>query len=200
MSFDDEQIAFYFEIGRTVTQWGNVERALWAVAGSCIPTLDFNVLCVGFFAIENFRSKLSFTEAPLTVNVSDEQHLGDWGKLRGRAERASVFRNRLAHEPVLDFPNAPSGRRIAVLRPILRDATALPEKPPSDALCLRDIAEIRLNALATFVALENLASRISGQPEKLPKSAEQPKSPPTIRQLDAQIRAIQGRQPRPSLK
>ena len=60
MDINEEQIAFYSEIGHAITQWAYVEFALaWIVANRFEKKNAQNAID-GFLSIENMRAKLQY--------------------------------------------------------------------------------------------------------------------------------------------
>jgi hypothetical protein len=183
MNTSEEQFCFYFEIGVSITQWAHVERAVLEVVGACVADTDFNAVAHGFFAIE--------------IVAKSQANAGmarDWAALAARAKVAAKLRNRLAHLSVVGYPSNTVGRRYS-LQPRISTKSGKPSKvpkPPSGAMCLSDIVAARFTFFALTASLENYASRLRGQPESFPKSAEKPQEPPSIDTMRRQLRELVG--------
>lgn len=203
MTHSEEEQEFYAEIGRTITQWARIELALFWVAlrAGVRPQGASGAFFDAFFSIENFRSKAAFVD----VLVKDsslfkgdrDKLLEDWGTLLARVQKVASIRNKIAHLRVTEYPSRPGGKRFGVEKWDVskkRDQ----DKPADGTLHLRDIIATRYKIEALFYALRNFSMRLSGEPEPHPKSDEQEQDPPTIRAIENQIRARQGRQPKPS--
>ncbi|MCH7889619.1 MAG: hypothetical protein IIA00_10140 [Proteobacteria bacterium] len=200
MDINEEQIAFYSELGRAITQWAHVEHALMWIALACFNKDDYATLPTGFFAIENFRTKVQFADSVVAARFGKTKHMADWTALVDRMGNQSKARNRLAHYWMLGDPDNRAGRRYMLLprrEPLGTKLSTRHQKYPS-AICLRDIARHRLEFFALTVSLENFYFRLSGRKEPFPKSLEQPKNPPTIARIRREIDAYASRPPRPS--
>lgn len=205
MTPEEEHVCFFYELGMATTEWAFVERALLQVITAGMPEPEQRATTAGYFAIENFRSKLAFTDSIIQVKFAhNKAWLQTWAGLVQRATVCSTSRNKLAHYSSVIFQhdlNQP-GRRIALVQWIGLErqswAGTFKGKPPPGSLCLRDIVLIELEFSALMIALTNFSSLIVGEPEPLPKSHEQPKGPPTIRVLANHIRELLGLPPKPS--
>lgn len=106
-------------VGRVITRWSFVESRLCNifivctgdVAASPPPDgfLDFGECSVPmsvFYSVENFRGKLALIDAALDPYVavsksSSDEFRGQWARLRDKARKLSLKRNKLAHYTVL---------------------------------------------------------------------------------------------------
>ena len=110
MDINEEQIAFYSEIGRAITQWAHVEFALaWLVAWRLNPN-DQPLNVAGFLSIENIRTKLQYADTVLSACIQSDIQRADWATLMGRIGRLAKKRNRLAHSWVLTDGVSKPGR------------------------------------------------------------------------------------------
>ena len=88
-----EEVAFYHELGRALTAWADVEYELCVVALNCFdggkpisklgPVTDFKA---AFFSIENFRSKLQFSNVLVSRHLQGSVLLTEWAGLLRRLE------------------------------------------------------------------------------------------------------------------
>lgn len=196
MSSSEEQVAFYFELGLAITHWANIERELSNLASLCVTLEDRNLLALGFFSIENFRSKAAFVDQVFNKKYDGSKFLADWATLFERALTLSKSRNKLAHFNVMNFPQQKAGRRVS-LQPWINPKPKTEKerlRPVPDALCLRDIVGIRFEFLALAISLSNFRDRVLGRKELFLKSSEQPMRPPTIQKIKDQIHAMLGHQ------
>jgi hypothetical protein len=198
MHFNEEQIAFNFEMGLAIQQWAHVEFALSAIVGTVFKGRSTTPAVIGYRSIENFRSKLQYVDSVLKNKRLPKKLMADWALLEDRIRRASKKRNKLVHYWVYNDPDGqPSGRRrmLLSLRPTPNNKGG--NQKYRGAVFLRDIVSYRLEFVALMKALENFCARLSKRPEHFPKSQEQPKDPPTIAQLRREIYALASTPPRP---
>jgi hypothetical protein len=198
----EEEIAFHYYLGCAVTHWAHVESSIFAVVAGCFAKQDTKLLGLGFFSIENFRSKLMFADAIVFEKYESTEHLHDWEKLLSRAKNCASKRNKLAHQQVIVYPHNVAGRRCALvpwIGPEVKKQPA-PHKPPPDALCIRDVIGYQSEFHALALALWNFQARVSGREERFAKSLEQAERPPTIRVIKNLIHEALGHQPPPSRK
>lgn len=196
----EEMIAFYYYIGRAITSWAHVESALFWVVSSCFSKSSHQKLDIGFFSIENFRSKLQFADRIFKAKYAQKKHLNEWNRLFKELERHSRTRNHLAHYHVLNYPHGRAGRRCALLPRIANQPTRRQQvpKPPSEALCIRDIIQAQQNFSALAFSVEFLFYRLIRRKTTLSASLAQAKDAPTTAQLTRQIRTMVSRLPSPS--
>lgn len=195
----EEYLAFYHELGLAITQWAAIENSLFHVMAECFLPIDLQLLAGGFFAVENFRSKLRYVDTVFTMKFGQTPHHDDWVQLNVRITGCVSRRNALAHHQARVYIHGKEGRKYALIpwithSPITRKKQRNPTipKPPAGALFVRDIVRIRFEFYALAVSLDNFRSRIRGEPEMMPKSSEQPRNPPTIRSIRDQNHAILG--------
>ena len=194
MKLSEEHVSFYCEIGVSITQWANVERAIFEVVGACLANTDFNAMAHGFFAIENFRSKLSFADSIVTQSQKSASATNEWAALLKRAQSAAKLRNKMAHCCVMSYPSNTAGRRYCLQPRIPATAGNLQKtpKPPSGSMCLSEIVTARYNFFALTLSLQNYASRLRERAESFDKSAEEPKRAPSIKSMTLQLRKLLG--------
>jgi hypothetical protein len=205
MTPGEEQVAFYLELALAVTQWAHVERALFTLCSLCVSQPNVNPLFFGFFAIENFRSKLGFTSKMLLSKYETDPRAEGMQEIFDRVVRCSSKRNKLVHRRLHSFINEKPGKRYALIEwPKFEDKPPGNAKPgmavrcPSGALTLREINAIRFEFFALFAALTNLHMRLSGMKEPYAEAAEHPKRPLPIQQLLDQMHEVLGHPPKPS--
>lgn len=201
-------VCFYYEIGLAVTHWAHVERALLEVIfATGMAGKNYEAMGHSFFAIQNFRSKLDFVEQVVVKSVRDARLLKEWPSLRKRCEQAAKKRAEIAHGYVAMSPTgAEPGRRMVLMEWAPQSPPSKispnPGIPPSSAPGVKAIISYRSEFACLTYALENFASRIGGQPERHPKSLEQPTDPPSIETIASQIHEALGwrRPPTPPKK
>lgn len=193
---NEEQVAFYVELGTAITQWAHIERQLCEVATLCMSDrkgLYHPDLYAAFFSIENFRSKTQYADTIVTRYLTAGSALHQqWMVLLDRMRTLSAERNKLAHRPLVVYPHFPEGRRFALEE---RETVPAPkpkiaQKYPPGALFIRDVVQCRLRFFALSAALSNFVDRLFDRPEQRSKDAEQPRSPPTTAQIVRQTREV----------
>jgi hypothetical protein len=191
LTSNEESIAFYYYIGQAITEWARVELSLYWLVSACFTKGNRERLAAGFFSIENFRSKLKFVDEIFKAKYHKPRHIKQWESLREDLERLSRVRNHLAHYVVREYAEGRPGRRLA-LQPRINQPTKFKQiirKPPSGALCLKQIvhAKRRLEALAS--AVEFLFYDLLRLKTPYPASLAQADDVPSMASLALLIRA-----------
>lgn len=194
MTEDEEHVLFLRHMGAAIAKWSNVERGIAGCVLSCVPDANFDPLAAGFLSIENFRSKLAFANELVTAKIAGTRHTKDWEKLLERTKTLSAVRNKIAHRVTRQFPNGKPGRRILLCPWELKisDLQSEVQKPPAGSISLLDVVRAGLDFDALGFSLANFSNRINGDPERFPKSCEQPGNLPSIQALVRQIHAVLG--------
>lgn len=199
MTFDEEQLAFFHELGLAISQWSFVESGMYEIVAACTEPRDQYAMGFALFAVDNFRAKLAFCDAYLKKKRLDKARIATWDKLVDRLRNAAPKRNRLAHDRVCSFSHGRVGRRFALEDwPSNKPQDRI--KPSSGDLCLRDIIAIRYEFFQLYLALQNFCAILLGQPEPHSGVGALPKNPPKIRTIRNQIRAALELPPLPSRK
>lgn len=201
MTPQEEHVAFYYELGRAFDNWSGVEHELSNVAYRCYPGTNPLVHLQGFYAIENFRSKLQHTDAVvMTKYKSNTTTLERWARLVGHISQCATKRNKLAHGSVIEFTalGARPGRRIALVEWAKWFKEGLTLKPPPGSICVRDISNIRVEFVTLMHALRDFAVVLGGA--SLPPSESRAPLPgrQTIPQITAHLHEALGHPPPPS--
>jgi hypothetical protein len=165
MPLNEEHLAFFYELGLAISQWSFVESAIYKLIASRLNKEDRRAIGFGLFAVENFRSKVAFSDALLKKKIKDKSHIEEWDKLVDRLKKTVVKRNRLAHDRVMIYANNNAGRRLALEhwpsdKP-KRQGSA--PKPADGALCIRDVIGVRKEIFYLLLALQNFHAKLSGQ-------------------------------------
>ena len=187
MDVNEERLAFYSNLGLTITQWAHVEHALYEL----LAAIDRRQRHRAFFWVLSqrgeFRKQLQLVGESVQERVTDTAHLRDWKKLRKRLENGYLKRNALAHRVVMNYAGPP-GRRIALIKwPV-----TVMERAPSDAICVRNLVGIRYEFSALFRTVGNLARVMRGLKELYPEQLERSGAMPTLAAVRAELEA-QGR-------
>jgi hypothetical protein len=192
---NEEQLAFYHQIGMAVTQWASVEFALYEIMTACFGDKEQINLNVTFFSIENFRSKLQLIDNLISVKYKTTPHYAEWLKILTRIEAASKGRNTLVHYWVLIYLMESPGRRWCLV-PRLPNLRKPPpkrqQKMPAGALSVRDVSLLAQRFGMLSIELSNFAQVLRGRPERLPISPESEPRPMTLPELRRLIRALSG--------
>jgi hypothetical protein len=178
MDFSEESLCFHYQLGLSVASWAGVESALAGVAfhAAGMNSRTQGQLLTGFYAIENFRSKLAFVDAVVIARISAAR-LKKWEALVQRTSNAAKARNRIAHGMVLERLEEREGRRIGLAR-----------WSGASVICVRDLVGYRLEFDALAVTLQNYSASVFGGTTPFPASLEQPQITPSLRILRDQLR------------
>ena len=200
MTPNEELVAFYYELGMAITHWANVEIELCITVQSCFTENYHPSLGVGFFAIENFRSKLEFSDEVVRRRLGED--VEGWADTIAEVRKASFARNKLVHRSVRAYLSNTAGRRYALIPWIIKKPRTDKErlKPPPGSLCVRDIIQMRYQFVSAFASLRTFRTRALGRPEQPLKYPEQLQSPPTIPQIRRRIHEVLGHPLKPSRK
>lgn len=126
-------------IGMATTQWAHIENNLFLMSLNAFGASKAKQLAPSFFSIENFRSKLAFTDKAFQAASAYSRLAADWAEIRDKVESLSSTRNKIAHGRVIVFPQSSAGRRYAIVPRFSKDTRPKPAKPPTDAICVREI-------------------------------------------------------------
>jgi hypothetical protein len=192
MNPSEESVCFHFEHSVAITQWAHVERELFNAVARCFDKEEYPQLALGFVSIENFRSKLSFSDRVIQRTFVGTKHIDDWLRIHDRLAACATNRNHLAHYRLHTYLNGESGRRVALIPWIVAKKDLKILKPPPGSICIRDLVKFRFEFCALFITLSNFGARLAGEKEQFPKSSEQPMRPMTIRQLTSHIHELLG--------
>lgn len=203
MKINEELFAFKYELGNAIAQWGYVEHHVLNIALLCVSGPDREALAIGYHSIENFRSKVTVCDNLVRHKFRKSAHFPKWLSARDKLDKLSGKRNKIAHGWHKLYVHNTVGRRWAIIPLHHVDGSLLHvdgAKPPSGAICLRELVAIRLefHALTTLVC--NVRELLSGNRAPFPESHEQPENPPTIRRIGDLIRAELGLPLLPSRK
>lgn len=202
----EESIGFYYELGLAIATWAHVEDSLSWLYALNFGLSKFERAQIAFFSIESFRSKLQAADRTLRHRFrlpalgADRLTLEFWGQAFSDLESLAKTRNKLAHYPVVIFPDARAGRRYALVPrhskpPEIKQRTP---KPPSGSLCIKDIVHARLQFSALTESLKALFDATHGRKAPPPASSALKVSAPETAKLTRQIRTICQQPPQPS--
>ncbi len=136
MTPDEEQSAFYENLGRCIAQWSHVEDGLYsafatAIAEPCRPRANNLPAQAGFYAIVAAEGKVNLADAAVRFKLlralqfapsKQTQELLDlWDYIKKRVDKRRSRRNQLAHFQTLvelsELPGQRYGLRPALFNP-----------------------------------------------------------------------------------
>jgi hypothetical protein len=206
MNPNEEHVCFYYELGMAISQWAHVEIALGQlVTVCCKDPSERMALYVGLFSLDNFRAKLQFVDSMLRERFKGHSLLEEWPRLHSRLDANSKKRNKLAHRMVCAYPTTnTAGRRIALIPWPKASLLRAPKerrvagRPPTGALCLKDVNQFKNEFVALYVQIMNFAGRLQGSTAGMfPAFAEIGARPQTLPALRNHIHAALGPKPSP---
>ena len=198
MTPEQESVLFHYELGQAISYWAYLEMNLRHLVSSAVSLDARQLVSVGFFSIENFRSKLTYCDNILTEHFHRSPHYQRWLTLCTRVRSAATKRNRMAHQTVMVYPQSKPGRRQALINWSAEQFTA-PSKatkvrpgfaPPTDAMCVREIVEAKYEFEALMRSIRNLRAALLGEQEgPQARELEEVKGVPTASALWKQLLA-----------
>jgi len=171
LSFKEERVIFYAQLGLAIGRWARVEANLFQFMNWSFLTNEQAKLSIAYLSIENFRSKLQVVDRLVTDAFGKHKEFGEWQALHKRLVSMSKVRNQLAHNQVISYGKGNPGRRMAVapaldvLVPFFRaieTQTELNIAPPAGSLFIRDIAQQRLLLDALRLDMAVVHARLLG--------------------------------------
>ena len=198
MNWSEENLLFYHEIGVALSQWAQVEMTLRDVAVTTVALQDRQIMSIGFYSIENFRSKLQYCDNLLLEKFDNSELIKDWPKLQIRLTKAAEKRNKIAHRTVVTYVNGVPGRRYALVEWLTEQFTVKSKKqkfqtnnkPPQGALCLLDIVHIRYEFFSLSTDLANFAACLDGREPLFYQANIQSLKPPTMSEFRKQMKQL----------
>jgi hypothetical protein len=200
---EEEELAFFHELGLAICNWSSVEVGIYQVMTALDDTKKDDAMGFGFFAVDNFRAKLAFANAFLNIKLpADSGHRKTWNGLVTRLEKSVRNRNRLAHDRIIVYLFGEPGRRYALERwpdPTPRKSKAWPATTPRDgALCLRDVVSCKSDFYYLVLELKNFDAALRGRKEPHPEVHAREARPPTIQAIKRQMHEALGHPLAPS--
>ena len=180
ISFHEERQIFYYELGLAMTQWAHVEHAFQHAYTSSFKKFDM-AIAMTFYAVENFRSKLSVADTAFHLNLTSAMY-EEWETLHQKLRKRSTVRNQFAHRYVKNRPENKPGRRILLMPNNLKP---LPKDNYSEnrAYAVRDLALYRYAFYGLSNQLLNFADRIYGSAAPFAVPHGPLERPPTLDSL-----------------
>lgn len=201
MNLAEEEVVFYQQIGRALSQWAYVESQLERIVMQAVPISSQHAVGAAYGSIETFFGKIRFCNTLVLATYGDCPHVGRWERAHEAAQSLAKKRNSIAHGLKHVYVNATVGRRYALVdvRPTGGSKPHVyGEKPPSGALCLSDIAMIAEDFHAITTDLCNVHELLGGRREPFPDAGARTATRPTLRDLRNQVRRAVGAAIRPA--
>src|SRR5277367_6418417 len=192
MNEKQEHLAFNHQIGVALAEWQNIESGLYNLAQASSGDKPTDDAYVTLFTVRNFRIRLTEVDDLVSTYLPNTPHRKYWLSVQYRIATAARGRNALAHQWVLINPNGAPGHRWCLLPHLGILPQGSPQIPPAGSLCVRDISKLAQRFNSIGCALTNLAARVRGRPEPLPKHMERPSPPLTLPELTHEIRVLAG--------
>lgn len=192
----EESILFHMAIGQAVSQWAHVENGLYNLARMALGDRS-DAFGAAYHKIENFRTKLAFTDQAIVLSPKFADLQLEWAKARDSIGGFAKSRNKIAHCRTITFPEAPEGRRYAIV-PMSYEKSKLKSKkalPPSGSLCLVDIDQTARQFAQVSNTLMDLVARADGHQEQFGALAPQVPARQTLIQLRSLIEAAHMQRP-----
>jgi hypothetical protein len=167
---------FYSQFGYAIACWASVEISLLYVFQACFEGADIKVAAAGFYAIENFRSKLGTVDAMLTVAINDKPIFNAWsgkGGLHQRLIGANKIRNKLAHFTVMHMLVGKSPATFLAPPPLKPGSESFSRDGPKGAYRHNDLKHIQGIFIALQTDLMAFAQECRPAIKQFAKSSEQ---------------------------
>lgn len=95
----------YLMLGRAISDWGKVEKALSGVFANCFPILHSAPAGHAFFEPRSFQTQLNMTSRAVVIacqkSLNSEEMTERWWEIFKSTEKLSTERNKLAHGSVV---------------------------------------------------------------------------------------------------
>ena len=195
MTPDQEQLAFFRELGGAIQQWQYVELTLYQVAKACSDQ-DPGHIYDHFYNLRSFESRVQYADSVISPKLKDTQLRDDWCSLHSRIRDDGQERNKIAHYLVLITPGKKPGRRYGLWPPrarVPKTGDIRPEVlPPSGVLGVKDLWLRARRFSESAGLLMNFVLRLQGQEERFSPNPGTPPRAPTLAQLVKEIQDLAG--------
>lgn len=99
-TYEETESRFLATLGYAITQWANVEDALFKVFAKALCAKDEDLAAAAYYSQINFRSKLDMVDAVIHVKTQGPR-LDEWNSLFRRLKKRAAERNILAHNALV---------------------------------------------------------------------------------------------------
>jgi hypothetical protein len=163
ITFTQESNALYYNLGKAISNWSLVESGLFWLATLCFIEREHYYVAVSIFSIDAFHNKLKVVDRLMRAKYGKTEHIKKWIDISCNLRQLSSTRNYLAHYRRNEYRGNDIGRRVALEPWIVgpRPRRQRIEKPPSEAMCLKDVIEADEKFYYVWVALQGLYHEIT---------------------------------------
>ena len=97
-----EEDYFYIELGKTIQSWLWIESEMYRLYSAIMGEANHHLVSVTFHHVESFESKCTLIDRclKLMLDQKSEEYI-NWKKLRKKAQKLNLKRNKIVHEPVI---------------------------------------------------------------------------------------------------
>jgi hypothetical protein len=193
MTPNQENLAFFRELGGAIQQWQQVELALYEVVKACCDE-DPRDIYHNFYSHRSFEARMNYADSLILPKLTDTPFSEDWQSLRKRIRNDAQQRNKIAHYLVLISPDKRPTRRFGLWPPQAKAPKAdgiTPEVLPASGVL--GVKELWLRARrfsGGTILLRNFASRVQGQENRCFPNPQTPSQAPTLAQLVKEIQDL----------
>jgi hypothetical protein len=95
MNTNQEQLAFFHQLGTAIKDWQEVDSALYQVMQAAAHDQPAREIFIAFVTHKKFRMKLRQIDDAMSVNFKDTPLFAEWWSLKGITDNAALERHRL---------------------------------------------------------------------------------------------------------
>jgi hypothetical protein len=198
MNTNQEHLAFYYQFGTAISDWQNVEAALYQVLRAAARNQPPREIFVSFVTHKLFRRKLCQIDDAIKTNFRDSPFLKEWSALKTRTDNAAQQRHKLAHGWVMIDPLGHPGRRWK-LRSILGKDRQSPDSreilPEEGVLCVRDLWKVAQRFTKLSLTLQNFAAQLRGESEPFSGLPDTSGPAPSLIEITREIQRLANTDP-----
>lgn len=114
---------FFYAHSSALLSWQTVEQKLFFIFSDLVNAQSQDVSSAIFHSIVSLQTRLQIISAASAIVLKDNPLLAEWKKLKKEVEKASNFRNKLAHFE-LSFESSENDNAYLLIRPSIFDVTA----------------------------------------------------------------------------
>jgi hypothetical protein len=193
MTPNQENLAFFRELGGAIQQWQQVEQALYEVAKACCDEEPRDIYH-NFYSHLGFKARMYYADSLISPKLIETALSEDWQSLRKRIRNDAQQRNKIAHHIVLISPDKRPGRRFGLWPPQAKapkaDGSTPEVLPDSGVLGVKELWLRARRFSAGTVLLRNFAFRVQRQEHRCFPNLQTPSQAPTLAQLAKEIQDL----------